>query len=78
MGLMGVKGWAVVFRGERLQADLVAAVLDANGIPAEVFGDTAYSAAMNFTEARIMVPEAQATQALELIRKAEGKAPEGV
>jgi hypothetical protein len=61
-----------------LQADLVAAVLDANGIPAEVFGDTAYSAAMNFTEARIMVPEVQAKQALELIRKAEGKAPEGV
>jgi aspartokinase len=78
MGLMGVKGWVEVFRGERLQADLVAAVLDANGIPAEVFGDTAYSAAMNFTEARIMVPDAQAKQALELIHKAEGKAPEGV
>jgi aspartokinase len=78
MGLMGVEGWVEVFRGERLQADLVAAVLDANGIPAEVFGDTAYSAAMNFTEARIMVPDSQAKQALELIRKAEGKAPEGV
>jgi aspartokinase len=78
MGLMGVEGWQVVFRGERLQADLVAAVLDANGIPAEVFGDTAYSAAMNFTEARIMVPDAQARQAFELIRKAEGKAAEGV
>ena len=75
---MGVKGWEVVFRGERLKADLIAAVLEANGITAEVFGDTAYSAAMNFTEARIMVPEAQAKQALELIRKAEGKAPEGV
>ena len=61
-----------------MQADLVAAVLDANEIPAEVFGDTAYSAAMNFTEARIMVPDVQAQQALELIRKAEGKAPEGV
>ena len=60
MGIVSVKGWQEVFRGERLQADLVAAVLDANGIPAEVFGDTAYSAAMNFTEARIMVPDAQA------------------
>ena len=68
---MGVKGWEVVFRGERLKADLVAAVLDANGIQAEVFGDTAYSAAMNFTEARIMVPDGQAGQARELIRKAE-------
>ena len=78
MGIVSVKGWEVVFRGERLQADLIAAVLDANGIPAEVFGDTGYSAAMNFTEARIMVPDAEAPRALELIRKAEGKAPEGV
>jgi hypothetical protein len=78
MGLMGVKGWQVVFRGERLRADLVAAVLEANGIRVEVFGDHAYSAAMNFTEARILVPDAQAASALELITKAEGKAPEGV
>jgi aspartokinase len=78
MGLMGVEGWVEVFRGERLQADLVAAVLDANGIPAEVFGDTAYSAAMNFTEARIMVPDSTAKQAIQLIRSGERKAPEGV
>jgi aspartokinase len=78
MGLMGVEGWVEVFRGERLQADLVAAVLDANGIPAEVFGDTAYSAAMNFTEARIMVPDSKAKQAIQLIRSGERKAPEGV
>jgi len=75
---MGVKGWEVVFRGERLQADLVAAVLEANGIQAEVFGDTAYSAAMNFTEARIMVPDAQVEPARELIRQAETNRPKGV
>jgi aspartokinase len=68
---MGVKGWTVVFKGERLKADLVAAVLEANGIAAEVFGDTAYSAAMNFTEARIMVPDAEADRARELISTAE-------
>jgi hypothetical protein len=68
---MGVKGWTVVFRGDRLKADLVAAVLEANGIKAEVFGDTAYSAAMNFTEARIMVPDAEADRARELISTAE-------
>jgi aspartokinase len=73
MELMGVKGWEVVFRGERLKADLVAAVLDANGIQAEVFGDTAYSAAMNFTEARILVPDSQAAQARDLIRQAEAE-----
>jgi len=65
---MGVKGWEEVFRGERLQADLLAAVLDANGIRVEVFGDHAYSAAMNFTEARIMVPDVQAQRARELIK----------
>lgn len=75
---MGVKGWEVVFRGERLKADLVAAVLEANGIRVEVFGDTAYSAAMNFTDARIMVPDAQAERAMELIRQAEEKTPEEV
>ncbi len=72
---MGVKGWEVVFRGERLKADLIAAVLEANGITAEVFGDTAYSAAMNFTEARIMVPDAEAARALELITDAERMPP---
>ncbi|TMD87070.1 MAG: DUF2007 domain-containing protein [Chloroflexi bacterium] len=78
MGLMGVKGWEVVFRGERLKADLIAAVLEANGITAEVFGDTAYSAAMNFTEARIMVPDAEAARALDLITNAEGMPTEEV
>ena len=68
---MGVKGWEVVFRGERLKADLIAAVLESNGIRVEVFGDHAYSAAMNFTEARIMVPDVQAEQARELISAAE-------
>lgn len=72
---MGVKGWEEVFRGERLRADLVAAVLGANGIQAEVFGDTAYSAAMNFTDARIMVPDGQADQARQLIRQAEATEP---
>jgi len=75
---MGVKGWEVVYRGERLKADLVAAVLEANGIRVEVFGDTAYSAAMNFTDARIMVPDDQVERALELLRQAEGKTPEEV
>ena len=70
---MAVKGWAVVFKGERLKADLFAAVLEANGIKVEVFGDTAYSVAVNFTEARVFVPEESAEAARELIREAEGE-----
>ena len=70
---MGIKGWEVVFTGERLQADLLAAVLDANGIRAEVFGDTAYSYAINFTDARVMVPADQAAKAMELISQAQAE-----
>ena len=71
MGSVTVKGWEVVFRGERLQADLVAAVLQAHGIKVEVFGDTAYSVAVNFTEARVLVPEDLAESARDLIKQAE-------
>ena len=70
---MGIKGWEVVFQGDRLQADLLAAVLEANGLRAEVFGDTAYSYAINFTEARVMVPADQLSQAQDLIRKAQAE-----
>ena len=72
---MGVAGWDVVFSGERLKADLVAAVLEANGIRVEVFGDTAYTYAINFTEARVLVPEDQALAARDLILKAEAELP---
>jgi hypothetical protein len=68
---MAVKGWAVVYKGERLKADLIAAVLEANDITVEVFGDTAYSVAMNFTEARVLVPEESAEQARKLIEQRE-------
>lgn len=68
-----VKGWDVVYTGERLQADVLAAVLDANGIRVEVFGDNAYSYAVNFTDARVLVPEDQAGKALELIQQAQAE-----
>ena len=72
---MGVQGWSVVFRGDRLKADLIAAALGAHGLRCEVFGDNAYSTAMNFTDARLMVPDDQAAAARELIREA-GDTPE--
>ena len=70
---MGVKGWEVVFRGDRMQADLLAAVLEANGLRAEVFGDTAYSYAINFTDARVLVPADQLAAAETLIREAQAE-----
>lgn len=72
---MSVKGWSVVFRGERIQADLVAAVLQADGLRVEVFGDHAYGVGINLTDARILVPDEQAEAALELIRQAEAQQP---
>jgi hypothetical protein len=70
---VGVKGWEVVFTGQRIHADLLAAVLDANGIRVEVFGDTAYSYAVNFTDARVLVPTDQGDNARELIRQAQAE-----
>ena len=72
---MGVEGWEVVFTGERLKADLVAAVLEANGIKVEVFGDNAYSYAINLTEARVLVPKDEAHAARALIERAEAELP---
>ena len=68
---MAVKGWSVVFRGERIQADLVAAVLQADGLRVEVFGDHAYGVGVNLTDARVLVPDDQAATARDLIRQAE-------
>jgi hypothetical protein len=68
---VGVKGWTVVFRGERMQADLLAAVLEADGVRVEVFGDNGYGIGIDLTDARVMVPDDQAETARELIRQAD-------
>ena len=60
-----------MFRGERIQADLVAAVLQADGLRVEVFGDHAYGVGVNLTDARVLVPDEQAETARELIQQAE-------
>ena len=67
----GVKGWTIVFRGGRIQADLVAAVLQADGLRVEVFGDHAYGVGINLTDAVIMVPDEQVETAREIIRQAD-------
>ena len=74
---MGVQGWTVVFKGVRLQADVVAAALEADGIRAEVFGDNAYGVGIDLTEARIMVPDDQAEAARRIIAEAEAAPPAG-
>jgi putative signal transducing protein len=73
---MGIRGWAVVYKGERFQAEIIAAALIAEGIRAEVFGDSAYGVGINLTEARLMVPDDQAEAARRVIREAESRPPE--
>ena len=68
---MGVKGWTVVFKGERFQAEIVAAALQAGGLQVEVFGDNAYGIGIDLTAARLMVPDDQAQAARKLIKEAE-------
>lgn len=73
---MSVKGWTVVYKGERFQAEIIAAALTAEGLRAEVFGDSAYGVGINLTEARLMVPDDQAGAARRVIREAESKPSE--
>ncbi len=73
---MAVKGWTVVYRGSRFQADFLAAVLEAHGIRVEVFSDTAYGIGIDFTDARAMVPDDQASAAQRLIKEASSDLPE--
>jgi hypothetical protein len=70
---MGVKGWTVVYKGQRIQAEIVGAMLEAEGLTPEVFGDNAYGVGIDLTDARLMVPDDQATKARRLIQEAEKK-----
>ena len=68
---MSVKGWTVIFKGERFQAEILAAVLSAGGLRVEVFGDNAYGIGIDLTAARLMVPDGEASIARRLIKEAE-------
>jgi hypothetical protein len=73
---MGVEGWTVVYKGERLKAEIIAAALEADGLTPEVFGDNAYGVGVDLTEARLMVPDDQADAARKLIEEADSEPPE--
>ncbi|HVH62125.1 MAG TPA: DUF2007 domain-containing protein [Candidatus Dormibacteraeota bacterium] len=68
-----MKGWSVVYRGERIKAEIIVAALQADGLDAEVFGDNAYGVGIDLTEARIVVPDDQAEMARKLIQEAESQ-----
>ena len=61
----------MIFKGQRLQAELLQAVLEADGVRAEVFGDTAYGVGIDLTDARLLVPEEQAGHARRLLKEAK-------
>ncbi len=71
---MSAKGWTVVYRGNRFQAEIIAAALQANGLTPEVFGDNAYGVLVDFSAARLLVPDGQAASARRLIKEAEDAA----
>ncbi len=73
---MSVRGWTVIYEGERIQAEIVAASLEADGLQVEVFGDNAYGVGIDLTAARVMVPDGQAATARRLIKEAEAAPPE--
>jgi hypothetical protein len=69
---MPIKDWTEVFRGQRWQADVLGAVLDANGLRVEVLAaNVAYGLGIDLADARVMVPDEEAEAARELIKQAE-------
>ena len=70
---MPIKDWTVVYEGERIQADLIGAALEAEGFEVQVFGDNAYGVAIDLTAARVLVPTGQASAARRWIVEAESK-----
>ena len=70
---MPIKDWTTVYEGERIQADLVAAALEAEGFEVQVFGDNAYGVGIDLTPARVLVPTGQASAARRVIVEAESK-----
>jgi len=73
---VSIRGWTVIYEGERIQAEIVAAALQADGLQVEVFGDNAYGVGINLTAARVMVPDGQASAARRLIKEAESTPPD--
>ena len=65
------RGWTVIFQGQRLHAELLGAILEADGIRVEVFGDSAYGIGIDLTDARLMVPDEDAGHARRRIKEAE-------
>ena len=70
---MPIKDWTVVYEGERIQADLIGAALEAEGFEVQVFGDNAYGVAIDLTAARVLVPSGQAGAARRWIVEAESR-----
>ena len=68
---MSIKGWTVIYKGPRLQAEVLQAILGADGVRSEVLSDTAYGAAIDLTEARLLVPDEQAGHARRRVNEAE-------
>jgi putative signal transducing protein len=73
---MPIKDWTTIYEGQRIQADLVAAALEAEGFEVQVFGDNAYGVGVDFTAARVLVPTGQASAARRVIVEAESKPAE--
>ena len=70
---MQVKGWTVVFTGDRTHADIVAAALAAHGLQVQAYGDFGFGTGSGFdvVASGVMVPDDQAKTARRLIREAE-------
>jgi hypothetical protein len=67
----GESGWAEVFEGPRMKAEIVRAALSAAGFHVEELGGMPQFAELDFDTGRLYVPDSEAQAARELIERAE-------
>ena len=68
-----MKGWTVVFTGDRTHADIVAAALAAHGLQVQAYGDFGFGtgSGFNVVASGVMVPDDQAQAARRIIKQAQ-------
>jgi hypothetical protein len=61
------KGWTRVFRGSRLEADVVTAVLESAGLHPASLGGIGEYAAVDYYDSEVLVPDAEVESAKEVL-----------
>jgi hypothetical protein len=61
------KGWTRIFQGSRLEADLVAAVLESSGLHPTSLGGIGEYAAVDYYDSQVLVPDDEVESARKVL-----------